>query len=394
MRIVVFYKYFRTYGGQEKVVYSLVHFLAKKGYQIDVYSLRVDDTPIEKNITVHRVRFLSKGWTSTLFFSVFSCLKGKKLKKLYDDVCIFGFGKTFCNDIFRAGGGVHLYYFKRAILKKRTSTGRLLYKIRKIFSLTHWITIFVENLTFRNSKTKIFIVPSNFVKMQLVDIYNVDENKIEVVRNGVDLNRFYFSVKEKKKQRRKYRLEDDEFIFCFVSTNHRLKGLQYLLTAVKVLKDKKYRFKLVIAGSGHDTYFLKLIKKLSIDDFIIWAGKRKDIENIYRIGDVLVYPTLFDAASSVVLEAMACGLVPVVSKYNGTSEIVKNGENGFIIEDPTNVNEIANIMEFLLKNKDIIPQLRENALKSIRQYPADDVFSKIEEIIRKNCGAETKQPID
>ncbi len=385
MKIVIFYKYFRLYGGQEKVVYNLAHFLARKGYQIDIYSLRVDNMPTEKNITVHKVNFIFKGWISALFFSIFSWLKGKKLKKLYEDICIFGFGKTFSNDIFRVGGGVHLYYFQRAILKNRTSIGKFLYKIKKYLSPRHWITILVENLTFNNTKTKVFIVPSNFVKAQLINVYHVDEKKIRVVRNGINLDKFYFSEKEKKMLREKLKINYDRLVFCFVSTNHRLKGLQYLLMAMRILKEKEYKFKLIIAGNGSDGYFLKLIKKLSLDNYIVWLGKRKDIENVYRACDVLVYPTLFDAASSVVLEAMACGLIPVVSMYNGTSEIVVNGKNGLIIEEPTDVNEIANILEFLLKNRDILPKLRKNVLNSINEYPVTDVFSKIEELIRENC---------
>lgn len=385
MKIVIFYKYFRTYGGQEKVIYNLAHFLARKGYQVDVYSLKVDNMPTENNITIHKVNFISKGWVSILFFSIFSCLKGRRIKKLHKNVCIFGFGKTFCNDIFRVGGGVHLYYFQRAILKNSTNIGKVLYKIKKYLSLSHWVTIFVENLTFSNSKTKAFIVPSNFVKTQLINIYHVDEKKIRVIRNGVSLDRFYFSEEERGILRKKLKISNNELVFCFVSTNHRLKGLQYLLMSLRILKEKDYRFKLIVAGNGSERYFLKLIKRLSLNDCVVWMGKRKDIENVYRACDVLVYPTLFDAASSVVLEAMACGLVPVVSKYNGTSEAIVEGENGFIINDPTNASEIAGKLEFLLKNKDKLPLLRESALNTVKKFPTSDVFGEIEKIITESC---------
>ena len=386
MNIYIFYKNYQIYGGQEKFIYNLSHHLADKGHKITVYAQKIKDNPTNKNIEVKKIFIppMPRGFRM-LAFAVFSYLVASKIKRVEPDSCIFGFGKTFCQDIYRSGGGVHLYYFKRAVLKNSTGLGRLAYRLKKYLSFSHWITIFIESLTFRNKKTRAFIVPSNFVKEQLTGIYDVDEDKIIVVRNGVDLSRFYFSEEEKKALRRKLNIGDNVIAFCFVSTNHRLKGLQFLLRSLKILKDKGYEFRLVVAGSGDDNYFLKLIKRLDLEDCVIWLGKRRDIENVYRACDVLVYPTLFDAASSVVLEAMACGLVPLASRYNGTTEVIKEGENGFVIKDPTDLDEIAERLEYILKNRDRLPILRENAIKTVKKLPTTDVFGEIEKIIREKC---------
>ena len=386
MNIYIFYKNYQIYGGQEKFIYNLSHYLADKGHKITVYAQKIKNNPTNKNIEVKKIFIppMPRGFRM-LAFAVFSYLVASKIKRVEPDSCIFGFGKTFCQDIYRSGGGVHLYYFKRAVLKNSTGLGKLAYRLKKYLSFSHWITIFIESLTFRNKKTRAFIVPSNFVKEQLTGIYHVDEDKIIVVRNGVDLSRFYFSEEEKKALRKKINIGDNVIAFCFVSTNHRLKGLQFLLRSLKILKDKGYEFRLVVAGSGDDNYFLKLIKRLDLEDCVIWLGKRRDIENVYRACDVLVYPTLFDAASSVVLEAMACGLVPLASRYNGTTEVIKEGENGFVIKDPTDLDEIAERLQYILKNRDRLPILRENAIKTVKKLPTTDVFGEIEKIIREKC---------
>ncbi len=386
MNIYIFYKNYQIYGGQEKFIYNLSHYLADKGHKITVYAQKIKNNPTNKNIEVKKIFIppMPRGFRM-LAFAVFSYLVASKIKRVEPDSCIFGFGKTFCQDIYRSGGGVHLYYFKRAVLKNSTGLGKLAYRLKKYLSFSHWITIFIESLTFRNKKTRAFIVPSNFVKEQLTGIYDVDEDKIIVVRNGVDLSRFYFSEEEKKALRKKLNIGDNVIAFCFVSTNHRLKGLQFLLRSLKILKDKGYEFRLVVAGSGDDNYFLKLIKRLDLEDCVIWLGKRRDIENVYRACDVLVYPTLFDAASSVVLEAMACGLVPLASRYNGTTEVIKEGENGFVIKDPTDLDEIAERLQYILKNRDRLPILRENAIKTVKKLPTTDVFGEIEKIIREKC---------
>lgn len=389
MRIVVFYKYFRTYGGQEKVVYDLVHYFARKGHNVDVYTFKVEDRPKYSNITVHKIWFPFKGGIRELFFAVYSYFKGKSIKKEYENVCIFGLGKTFYSDIYRADSGSHLYYFKRAKFKYATNATRIIYVIRKYLSLAHWVNIWIEYMNFKKlAKTKkVYVFPSEFTRKQVISQFGLDRSKTILIKNGVNLDRFKVNEELRAEMRSVYSIDDNEIAFCFVSTNHKLKGLYYLLKAVKTLKNKGFSFKLLIAGGNYEKYFKSRIHREGLEDYVICLGKVKEIERVYNACDVFVFPTLYDAAALVVLEAMACGLVPVVSKYNGTSEIVKNGENGFIIEDPTNVNEIANTMELLLKNRDIIPQLRENALKSIKQYPAVDVFSKIEKIIRENCGA-------
>ena len=386
MNIYIFYKNYQTYGGQEKFIYNLSHYLADRGYNITVYAQKVKDKPTNKNIKVKRVFIppLPRG-LRTLTFAVLSFLIAKRVKTVEPDSCVFGFGKTFYQDIYRSGGGVHLYYFQRAVLKNSGSVGRFFYRMKKYLSLSHWINIFIERLTFSCEITRAFIVPSNFVKKQLTGIYNVDERKIKVVRNGVDLTKFYFSEKKREFLRRKLNIDSNTTVFCFVSTNHRLKGLQFLLMSLRILKQKGYKFKLVVAGSGDDGFFLKLIKRWDLEDCVIWLGKRKDIENVYRACDVLVYPTLFDAASSVVLEAMACGLVPVASRYNGTTEIIVEGVNGFVIKDPTDSDEIAGKMEYLLKHKDKLQILKENAIKTVKKLPTTNVFGEIEKIIRENC---------
>ena len=389
MKIVIFYKYFRIYGGQEKVVYNLAHYFAKKNYDVDVYTFKVEDKPEHSNIIVHKIWFPFKGGIRELFFALYSYFKGKNIKKKEKRVCVFGLGKTFYSDIYRADSGSHLYYFKRAKFKYITKVGRFIYVIRKYLSLSHWVNIWIEYMNFKKlvKMKKVFIFPSEFTRNQVINQFGLDKNKTILIKNGVNLDRFKVNIELRAKMRTKYDIYDNEIVLCLVSTNHKLKGLYYLLQAVTILKNKGFSFKLLVAGGNYEKYFRSIIRRNGLENYVICLGKVKEIERVYNASDVFVFPTLYDAAALVVLEAMACGLIPVVSKYNGTSEVVADGENGFIIKEPTNVNEIVNVLEFILKNKDIIPQIKENVLKSIKQYPADDVFLKIEEIIRKNCGA-------
>jgi len=126
-----------------------------------------------------------------------------------------------------------------------------------------------------------------------------------------------------------------------------------------------------------------MVKRLKIEDTVVWLGKVKDIEKVYNASDVLIYPTLFDVSSNVVLEAMACGVVPISSIYNGTSEIIVEGENGFLIYDPTDSDEIKTKMRIAMESD--LKRLSEKARLSLLKFPSSSVFSRIENILKEKC---------
>ena len=385
-KIVIFYKSYQKYGGQEKVIWNFSHYLAEKGYFVDIYSMKIKDVPKDKNITVKKVFIpnLGRGFR-TLAFALYAYKKAKR----YKDACIFGFGKTFYQDIYRSGGGVHKYYFQRAMLKYSNPVQAKIYKLKKYMSMSHWINLFIEKLTFENNNLRSIIVPSEFVKKQILNNFRVDASKITIIRNGIDPKRFYPDKRLREEFRKKLNIDEYETVFSFVSTNHRLKGLEFLLKASKIVKSKGYKFRLIIAGGGDDKYFHKMIDRLELSEVVLYLGRVLEIEKVYNGSDIFLYPTLFDASANVILEAMACKNVPVASIYSGTNEIISENKNGLLITNPTNIKEIASKMETLLKNKQLISQLQKEALETVTSYTTSDMFPKMENIIRSILNKKT-----
>ncbi len=381
-RVAIFYKTYRKYGGQESVIYNFSHFLASKGYKVDVWAQKIKDFPEDENVTLHRVFIpnLGRGFRN-LLFSVFAYLKAKKLKK--KGVIILGFGKTFYQDIFRAGGGVHKFYTQRALLRYRSGFFREFQKLKRLFSFSHWINVIIEKFTFESDVLKKVIVPTEFVKKQIVSSFEVDVKKIVVIRNGVDLKRFNFDKKKtlKLRLREKYGISNSEFIFSFVSTNHRLKGLEYLLDAVVMLKEEGFQFKLIVAGNGDEGFFKSRIRKLGLENFVIYLGKVNNIEEVYFISDTLVYPTLFDASANVILESMASGTPVIASVYSGTHELIDEFENGLVIREPTNVYEIYEKMKFVLENRKLVGLWGKRSAEKMKLYPKEKVFHEYERLL-------------
>ncbi len=378
-KIVIFYKNCRKYGGQEKVIWNLIHYLAKNGFTIDMYVMQIMDKPKDKNITVKKVFIPNLGLgLKTLIFAMYAYIKAKDM----DNACIFGFGKTFYQDIYRSGGGVHKYYFKRAKLKYSSKLDKFFYILKKMFSLSHWINIWIENKTFATNKLKAVIVPSEFVRKQILDVFpDFDKEKIFLVRNDVEIERFDYNKKAaiKKIVRDKLSLSRSTILFSFISTNHRLKGLEYLLGACYILKNRGYDFNLLIAGNGDYKHFKRIIKKYGLDDNVRCLGVVKDIEDIYYASDFLVYPSLFDTFGLVVLEAMACGTPVFCSAYAGASEILKDKD--FIIENPQSVQEIAKKIIYAVEHRNLWEDWSKKVSEIAKKYSNNVASKKIVELI-------------
>ncbi len=331
--IALFYKKVSSYGGQEKFLLKFAQNLKQKGFSPVFFCQKNEvDTPFP----VHRLFYIPyPSWLKMLSFALSSYIITKNLQK--KNVLTIGFGKVFGQNIYRAGGGIHKKYVKQSLLRWRNKNVRFFYRLKRFFSLYHWFSLFVEHLAFTNQKT-VFIVPSNIVKEDLINYFGIDGKRIHLVYNPVDIKRFSPHLKDNHKFK---------FTFVFVSTNHLLKGLDYLIDAFKTASDRDEDFlknaELVVAGSGNEDYFFRKIKRHNLRNIKI-LGKVKDIENVYRMGDVFFYPTLYDASGNVILEAMASSLPCIVSKFAGYANLIEESNCGDVIDDPTDIEKMSQML--------------------------------------------------
>ncbi|MBI5286983.1 MAG: glycosyltransferase family 4 protein, partial [Deltaproteobacteria bacterium] len=104
-------------------------------------------------------------------------------------------------------------------------------------------------------------------------------------------------------------------------------------------------------GKGNYKRYLKLAKRLGIEKDVVFEGPVRDVKDYYYASDIFVLPSIYEPFSNACLEAMAAGLPVVTSRVNGVSEILTDGEDGMIIDDPTNPGEITEKIAPLLEKK-------------------------------------------
>src|SRR5262249_18712656 len=133
--------------------------------------------------------------------------------------------------------------------------------------------------------------------------------------------------------RPRWGVDDETLVGLFVAMNYRLKGLEPLLRAVALIPRDR-RFRLVVVGNPRTQRFERLAKNLGIQERVVFHGFCTDARQVYFAADFLVHPTFYDPCSLVVLEALACGLPVITTRFNGAAELMHPPLDGLAIDDP------------------------------------------------------------
>ncbi len=149
--------------------------------------------------------------------------------------------------------------------------------------------------------------------------------KIQVIANGVDANH-YQPCKQTDNGTKK---------ILFVGRLSKQKGIQYLIDSIRILKEKRINsFHLEIIGDGPDK--VKLEEKVAngqLEEQISLSGwvDKKAIYKKYQEASIFAFPSLSEGMPNVILEAMASGLPILATRIAGNEELVREGENGYLV---------------------------------------------------------------
>lgn len=201
---------------------------------------------------------------------------------------------------------------------------------------------------------RLVIALSRMVQGHMRQYHDVPADRLRLVYNGVDVDRFSPEACRPHRERVRRRLGvGDETLLLIVAHNFRLKGVATLLRAVGRLRRAGQAVRLAVAGGKSARRYERLAERLGIGGHIAFLGPQPDVVPYYAAADVYVQPTFYDPCSLVVLEAMACGLPVVTSRHNGAGELLSaeaaGGEAaGSIVADPADDAELAERLAPLL----------------------------------------------
>lgn len=148
----------------------------------------------------------------------------------------------------------------------------------------------------------------------------ITKNKIVIMHNAIELDKFAYSQKIRDEYRKRYGLENS-FVIGHAGRFEYQKNHEFLIDVFDILSRTIDSAKLVLLGDGRLISKIKQkVKKLELEDKILFLGNRTDINNWYQVMDVFCLPSWFEGLPIVLVEAQASGLPCVISE-NITEEV-------------------------------------------------------------------------
>jgi glycosyltransferase involved in cell wall biosynthesis len=189
----------------------------------------------------------------------------------------------------------------------------------------------LEQLCIASSKT--LITPYDHVKEELLDVYRTPENKIHVIRNGLDTSEVDAST-DKYQAKRKLGLSPNGLLIFTTAQHIARKRLDTLVKAVKLLHEQGIDgFQVVIAGDGPlRPNVERLVKKCDLTNNITLPGwvPREKLKLYYQAADIFTLTSEYEAGPLTLLEAMSHGNAIVSSRIDGFARLINDGVDGLL----------------------------------------------------------------
>lgn len=237
-------------------------------------------------------------------------------------------------------------------------------------------------------------------RVSLVAVSGLIANKLEgcfgrtgvtIIPNAVDTTRFTPEARQanRAKSRRQFHFAEDELVALLIGNDWKNKGLDVLLHAASQLRDVPLR--LLIVGGDDPELYTTIIVRFGLEARVRFAGPSADVLQFYAAADLYVGPSLEDSFGLPIAEAMACGLPVIASVRAGASELIRHGENGLLLQQPTDAWELATLLRQLLADKALCQRLGHAAAHFVQRNCSWDQNAArtrefLEDALRqKNC---------
>ncbi|MBI5181899.1 MAG: glycosyltransferase family 4 protein [Nitrospirae bacterium] len=207
--------------------------------------------------------------------------------------------------------------------------------------------ILLERLTARITTRFIAVSKNNIEKGIDAKIFKRDD--VELIRSGIDISEFSDIKINKAKKKKELQVDFDKPLVGMIACFKPQKAPLDFIKAAHLVHQKMPDVRFIVAGDGELRPSMEeLINSLGLKDKIKLLGFRRDIPEIMKCLDVFVLTSLWEGLPRVILQALAAGVPVVATEVDGSSEVVKNGINGFLIK-PGDAEGIAEKIMYILQ---------------------------------------------
>lgn len=206
------------------------------------------------------------------------------------------------------------------------------------------------------------VVNSDSVRREMIEDEHVSASRVHLCYNGIDIGRFHPGAR-----RRLPGLQKASLVIGVVCLLRPEKGIETLLHGFAQLPQRQEGLQLVIVGSGPELARLQpLAEELGIRELCVFEPAVADVAPWLRSIDIFVLPSLSEALSNSLMEAMACGCACIASKVGGNPELVRDGETGLLFQ-PGDAQDLLEKLTALVQNPSLRERLAHASVQMIQE---------------------------
>lgn len=376
-RLVVLSPFLDKQHGTERCVAEQIERLAGV-YEIHLYSSRVEDVDLS-GITWHRVPALGGphlfAYIWWLCANRFHRWRDAKFRGIAPDVVYSPGVNCLDADVV----SVHVLFSKVreqiAQERNRVTAWPLILHRRIYYRLIQSL----ENKVY--GRDDIFLAAVSEKGAQDIRARFGPKKHLSVIYHGVDCEKFNSKrrLELRANARAELKLPDDSFAVLFIGNDWRNRGLPCLLKAVGMLQGQNAH--VLVVGTDSSVAYQKNAEDLGLTSRVHFLPPRRDVEFYYAVADAYAGPSLEDTFSLPPAEAMACGLPVITSRATGVSEIIHHGEDGLVLEDPTDAKTLSEWLARLANDANWRNQIGTAAARTAAGYTWTQNSVQLQQVI-------------
>jgi glycosyltransferase involved in cell wall biosynthesis len=184
---------------------------------------------------------------------------------------------------------------------------------------------------------------------EIISQPGIPVSKVSAIPNAIPVNTYYRPA-EREETRKELNLSPEMLAIGFTGRITKVKNLDLLLDAFKIIHSEFPLTRLILAGEGDLRPALEnQARRLGIDSALTWVGFCADIPHFLSAMDIYVQPSLNEGLSLSILEAMAAEKAVIATRVGSADEIIHHGSNGYLVE-PGSVEQMAHALRIILNN--------------------------------------------
>lgn len=361
-------------GGVERVVLEAANFLQSRGHETHVFAQDWDERSLDAAVRRHTVSLNTRSPSQTV--TQFISRSHRALSEMQpppDTIGSFGV-------MAPPNGVVWMQSVHRAWLEISRSERDWKGRLKQSLNPFHSLILKLERRHLEERRYAHVVALTEQVKSDIMHFYNVPSEDITVVNNGYAPGEFNLErrLHERDAMRQQLGFKPENKVIVFVANELERKGFFPLIEAIASLNDESIH--LLAVGRLNAASCAAALTRWGLSERVHFTGPSSDVASFYAAADIFALPTQYEAWGLVIIEAMACGLPVVTSRLAGAAIAVREGENGWLLNQPRDAAEIADKLKYWMNAAPIAP---ENIAASVAGYAWSQLLPRYENVLLK-----------